>query len=131
MQKLVPKVMDNGKGLGTVQSAPPTKKKDDAPPFDFSFIKILIKKGNIEKDAELQEILIERDWVQKNNNVPHFANVIKGVSPKEGVEITMNCNADAFRWIISFVRIKTDTDELLEDIDKLVGRMKDQETVAA
>jgi len=51
--------------------------------------------------------LLERDWVIKNNTIPHFANVIKNVDKNEGVEITMNCNASAFDWIIEFVKIKT------------------------
>jgi len=76
----------------------------------------------------MTEIMIERDWVQKNNNVPHFAQVIKNVDPNEGVEITMNCNADAFRWIIDFVKIKTAADEELEDVQYLVGAMKERET---
>ena len=56
-------------------------------------------------------MFIDRAWVQKNNNIPHFSNVIKNVDKNEGVEITMNCNSDAFKWIIDFVKIKTDGDE--------------------
>lgn len=54
--------------------------------------------------------------MQKNNNIPHFANVIQSVDRNEGVEITMNCNADAFKWIIDFVRIKTDGDDKVEEV---------------
>lgn len=61
-------------------------------------------------------MFIDRKWVQKNNNVPHFANVIKNVDRNEGVEITMNCNADAFSWIMDFVKIKTDGDDAIEDL---------------
>jgi hypothetical protein len=64
----------------------------------------LIKKSN---EKECKEVLLERDWVIKNNTIPHFANVIKNVDKNEGVEITMNCNASAFDWIIEFVKIKT------------------------
>jgi hypothetical protein len=53
----------------------------------------------------------------KNNNVPHFANVIKNVDIKEGVEITMNCNSDAFGWIIDFVKLKTDGDDIIEEMN--------------
>jgi hypothetical protein len=48
--------------------------------------------------------------------VPHFANVIKKVNQNEGVEITMNCNGDAFSWIMDFVKIKTDGDEIIEEM---------------
>ena len=36
----------------------------------------------------------------------------------EGVEITMNCNSDAFKWIIDFVKIKTDGDDTKEEMLK-------------
>jgi hypothetical protein len=54
--------------------------------------------------------------VQKNNNVPHFANVIKNVDANEGVEITMNCNPEAFAWIMDFVKIKTDGDDSISEM---------------
>jgi len=60
--------------------------------------------------------MLSRAWVCKNNNIPHFANVIKNVEKTEGVEITMNCNAIAFHWIIDFVRIKTDHDDRVEEL---------------
>ena len=82
-------------------------------PFDFKFIKVVVKKSNSEKEGK--DIYIERDWVQKNNNIPHFANVIKSVSETEGVEITMNCNIDAFNWILAFVKIKTTHDDKMEN----------------
>ena len=63
-------------------------------------------------------MFIDRAWVQKNNNIPHFSNVIKNVDKNEGVEITMNCNSDAFKWIIDFVKIKTDGDETKEELLK-------------
>ena len=80
-------------------------------PFDFKYIKVLIKKSS---DKEVKEVLLERQWVTKNNNIPHFANVIRGVNKQEGVEITMNCNPMAFHWIIDYVRIKTDADTEIE-----------------
>ena len=75
---------------------------------------MLIKKGK--EDPQIKEVFIDRKWVLKNNNVPHFANVIKNVDINEGVEITMNCNCDAFGWIIDFVKIKTDGDDIIEEI---------------
>ena len=98
--KAVPKLNEKGK-----------EKIHDTPPFDFKFIKILINK----KDKKtIEEIMIDRAWVSKNNNVPHFANVVKTVDPSEGVEITMNCNSIAFHWIIEFVKVKSNGDDLIE-----------------
>jgi len=47
------------------------------------------------------------------------------VDRTEGVEITMNCNADAFKWIIDFVRIKTDGDDKVEEIMLREGFISD------
>lgn len=96
----------------SIPKAPPKETQKDEQPFDFKFIKIIIKRSSSEREAK--EVLLERSWVQKNDNIPHFANVIKGVDANEGVEITMNCNKKAFEWIIEFVRIKTDGEEELE-----------------
>lgn len=61
-------------------------------------------------------MLLSRKWVLKNNNIPHFSNVIKSVKDTEGVEITMNCNFEAFEWIINVLKIKTDADEKMENL---------------
>ena len=87
------------------------KMPNDAPPFDFKFIRVLINKK--EKSSKPEEVLIDREWVAKDNTIPHFSNEIKDVDPNEGVEITMNCNANAFHWIIEFVKIKSHGDELV------------------
>lgn len=83
-------------------------------PFDFKYIKIIVKKGK--EDSNSKEVLIDRNWVSKNNNIPHFANVISGVDKFEGVEITMNCNYDAFTWIITYVKIKSEGDDAIEEM---------------
>lgn len=105
----------------------PTKKpsgtkaaQKDEQPFDFKYIKIIIKRSSSEREAK--EVLLDRAWVQKNDNIPHFANVIKGVDSNEGVEITMNCNKKAFEWIIDFVRVKTDGEEEVEKAQKAAER---------
>jgi hypothetical protein len=94
---------------------PPTpaskKEKVKETPFDFSCIKVLIKKSN---DKESKEVLLNRDWVTRHDAVPHFAGVIKNVDKMEGVEITMNCNASAFEWLMAVVRIRTDCLDLIE-----------------
>lgn len=45
-------------------------------PFDFRYIRVLIKKSS---DKDSQEIFLEREWVTRNNNIPHFCNVVNGV----------------------------------------------------
>ena len=76
--------------------------------FDTRFIKVLLKTTSTqEKDQKSKEVFLLRSWIQQGNIIPHFANVIKGVGPKEGVEITMNCNVEAFEWIIDLVKVKT------------------------
>lgn len=86
------------------------KKKNQ--PFDFNYIKIIIKRSSTDK--EKKEVFLDRKWVQKRNNVPHFANVIKNVDKNEGVEITMNCNKAAFNWLMDFVAIKSNTFDHIE-----------------
>ena len=55
--------------------------------------------------------MLRRSWIEKQNVIPHFANVIKTVGPNEGVEITMNCNSEAFDWIIDLAKIKSNFSE--------------------
>ena len=50
---------------------------------------------------------LPRDWLKKTRAIPHFATVIDGVGDQEGVEITMNCNYQAFEWIVDIVKIKS------------------------
>ena len=35
--------------------------------------------------------------------IPHIASVLKDVKDQEGVEITINCNVHAFKWIIEYL----------------------------
>ena len=111
-----------------VKAKGPSLKKDKSgQPFDFKLIKILIKKSGNEK--EQREVFLDREWVQTDNTIPHFANVIKNVDKNEGVEITMNCNADAFNWIIAFVKISTDNKGQSEDrIEELLYTKMDEIT---
>lgn len=55
--------------------------------------------------------MLRRSWIENQNVIPHFANVIKSVGPQEGVEITMNCNSEAFDWIIELVKLKSNFSE--------------------
>lgn len=64
--------------------------------FDFSKIKIVIKRGRNNED---EVTLLDRIWAHKH--IPHFRSVIEGVSSNEGIEITLTCNQDAFNFTIA------------------------------
>jgi hypothetical protein len=68
---------------------------------------VLLKTQSKDQPNGTREVLLSRSWIQKENVIPHFANVTKTVGENEGVEITMNCNEEAFDWIISIVKIKS------------------------
>lgn len=51
-------------------------------------------------------MLLPREWIEKSNAIPHFTKVIKNVQHSEGIEITMNCNTQAFEWIVEVTKIK-------------------------
>mgnify|MGYP001559704475 CR=1 FL=1 len=45
--------------------------------------------------------MFEREWLRKS--IPHIAEVISDVKESEGVEITINCNVQAFTIIIEYL----------------------------
>ncbi len=67
--------------------------------FDPSKVKLKLKKGPNEKLEH--EISLSKKWLK--DNIPHISSVIKDVKDDEGVEITINCNIEAFTWIIDFL----------------------------
>lgn len=76
-------------------------------PFDFANIKVVIKKG---ADIVLEEIFLNRAWTSEH--IPHFKPVIEGVNRTEGIEITLNCNLEAFKFCIDFLKCHDDDDKL-------------------
>ena len=70
-------------------------------PFDFSQIKVVIKRPDRE-----EIIFLDRIWAR--DNIPHFTQVIKDVHRSEGIEITLTCNVDAFKFAIKYLEIKND-----------------------
>ena len=77
--------------------------------------------------------MLERTWLKKNQKaIPHFSHVVQNIKDSEGVEITMNCNADAFLWILELVKLKTHyyKDFGSEADRKLYGKMQDAELQA-
>tara|TARA_B110000285_G_C14992673_1_gene547135 strand:+ start:406 stop:714 length:309 start_codon:yes stop_codon:yes gene_type:complete len=88
-----------------------TREPKDQEDFNYKFIKVLLKTTNKEYPTGIREILLPRAWIQKKNMIPHFANVTRSVGENEGVEITMNCNEEAFDWIIEVVKMKSNYHE--------------------
>ena len=74
--------------------------------------------------------MLERAWLKKNQKaIPHFSHVVQNIKDTEGVEITMNCNADAFLWILELVKLRTNYyKDFGTAADKaLYGKMGDSE----
>ena len=47
------------------------------------------------------EVSLNKNWLKEQ--IPHIAKVIKDVKEDEGVEITINCNIEAFSMIIEYL----------------------------
>jgi hypothetical protein len=95
-------------GLPKPKMGKPPMQKAATDHFNYKYVKILLKSQAKEGNEKNEKIvLLRRSWLQNNNVIPHFAAVIKTVGPNEGVEITMNCNAEAFDWIITITKIKS------------------------
>ena len=69
----------------------------DKKPFDFTKVKVIVKRGKL-GDTEL---FLDKKWTL--DNLEHFRPVIEGVSDDEGIEITLTCNLEAFKFIIKFL----------------------------
>ena len=76
-------------------------------PFDFSNIKIILKKGK--SDTTEQSILLPREWAF--DNIPHFRGVISSVKDNEGIEITLSCNPDAFHFSVEYLKLKSEEEK--------------------
>jgi len=42
--------------------------------------------------------VLNKKWLRRR--IPHIKQVISDVKDNEGVEITINCNVEAFDWIL-------------------------------
>jgi hypothetical protein len=73
----------------------------DKKPFDFQKLRVIIKRTGKE-DAE---VLLDKKWTY--DNIKHFRPVIKGVSDNEGIEITLTCNLEAFKFILEYLKGET------------------------
>ena len=79
-------------------------------PFDFAKVKVVIKKA----DSESENIFLDKTWTY--DNIAHFRPVIEGVSDEEGIEITLTCNLEAFKFVIRYLEAPEadDQDDLIE-----------------
>jgi hypothetical protein len=67
-------------------------------PFDFTKIRVVI---NRPKERQPDVIYLDRAWSRAN--IPHFRGVIDSVKANEGIEITLSCNLDAFKFAIEYL----------------------------
>src|SRR5690606_28756396 len=68
--------------------------------FDPSYVKLKLKAGV--HDIVDKEVSLKKTWLKEN--IPHIGQVISDVKDDEGVEITINCNVEAFEWIIAYLQ---------------------------
>jgi hypothetical protein len=72
-------------------------------------VKMTLKSSNDDQNGKL--IILNKHWLRRH--IPHIREVISDVKDSEGVEITINCNVEAFQWIIK--RLKRDDIEVLKE----------------
>lgn len=74
------------------------KKPQIVYPFDFTKIKVVIRRP---KQDECETIFLDRKWAKEK--IPHFTGVIQNVNQSEGIEITLTCNLEAFKFAIKYL----------------------------
>ena len=47
--------------------------------------------------------MLDKQWTREN--IPHFRSVVDGVTDKEGIEITLTCNLEAFKFIVDYLKL--------------------------
>lgn len=70
------------------------------------------------KQDECETIFLDRKWAKEK--IPHFTGVISNVSNTEGIEITLTCNLDAFKFAIKYLEAEHDADLLKEVMEENV-----------
>lgn len=86
-------------------------------PFDFKKVKVVIKRP---KQDECETIFLDREWAR--TTIPHFTTVINNVNSSEGIEITLTCNVEAFKFAILYLESMHDAELLQKVMD---GRVSD------
>ncbi|CDW78097.1 UNKNOWN [Stylonychia lemnae] len=82
--------------------------------FNPNLVKLKLKSAP--SDPISHEIALDKQWLRMN--IPHISGVIKDVKDDEGVEITINCNIDSFRWIIEYLQF--------DDLERSIALVNDQ-----
>lgn len=62
----------------------------------------------IKRPKEKEPVLIYLDRKWSKANIPHFRSVIDGVKKEEGIEITLTCNLEAFKFAIAYLEYPED-----------------------
>lgn len=65
-------------------------------------VKMTLK--NSADDPKLSVQVLNKKWLRRR--IPHIKQVIADVKENEGVEITINCNVEAFDWIIKRLKFE-------------------------
>lgn len=68
-------------------------------PFDFTKIKVVVARPSQKKQPDV--IYLDRAWSRAN--IPHFRAVIDAVKANEGIEITLTCDLDAFKFVVEYL----------------------------
>jgi hypothetical protein len=69
--------------------------------------------------------LLEKEWL--NTNIPHIASVLSDVKQNEGVEITINCNVQAFSMILTYLKAKDlDNESGGSALEEFIGAVNDE-----
>jgi hypothetical protein len=78
---------------------------------------VVIKRPK-QDDSEI--IFLDREWARAQ--IPHFTQVINNVNKQEGIEITLTCNLEAFKFAILYLESMHDK-ELLAKV--MLGRVSE------
>jgi hypothetical protein len=65
---------DNKEPIGQPFTQPLNKQKT----FDFEYIKVMLNQKSTPGQT-VKEVMLERNWIDQTNAIPHFTKVIKNV----------------------------------------------------
>eukprot|EP00347_Sterkiella_histriomuscorum_P000040 403377412 len=68
----------------------------------FNPTQVKLKLKTAPSEPITHEVSLNKNWLKEQ--IPHIAKVIKDVKEDEGVEITINCNIEAFSMIIEYLQ---------------------------
>ena len=85
-------------------------------PFDFNKIKVVIKRP---KQEDSETIYLDRKWASQK--IPHFTSVIQNVNSSEGIEITLTCNLDAFKFAVAYLEAQEKPEPIYDFMSERVS----------